>query len=98
MSKSLSRQPYSGNPTVRDENGGFENRVLRNKNMRSKSIQTASKRQIRVLTLFRYTEGNTRNIDKCEMLMDFAWSETLYMYRNSISENREILQLTLSTR
>jgi len=41
MSKSLSRQPYSGNPTVRDENGGFENRVLRNKNMRSKSIQTS---------------------------------------------------------
>ena len=39
MRKSLSRQPYMGNPSVRDDNGGFEKRVLSNKNARSKSIQ-----------------------------------------------------------
>lgn len=51
---------------------------------------------IRVSTLFRHTEDNTGNIAMRDV-SDSAWSETLYMYRNSMHGNREILQLTLST-
>lgn len=49
---------------------------------------------IRASTSFRRTEDNTRSI-VMQDVMGSAWSKTLYMYRNSMHENREILQLTL---
>jgi hypothetical protein len=52
MRKGLGRQPYLGNPTVRDENGGFGNRTPRNGNMRPKSIQTVLKKSWHHLTFY----------------------------------------------
>jgi hypothetical protein len=49
---------------------------------------------IRVPTTFWSTEGNIRNIVMLD-IMNSAWSETLYMYRNFMRGNREILTIDL---
>ncbi len=40
-------------------------------------------------------KAKSRTSISCEMLRNSTWSKTLYMYRNSLRGNREILQLTL---